>query len=112
MRKQKGSIRNARVTELTKIYERQLKLEEERMENNLIKNLKEFEEHEKIKRDKDILRIFNDETNHAKTTQELFVQNEIENLRNDLKSRFENFQQLLKEKFKKEKQVKYFLDSR
>jgi len=71
----------------------------------LIKNLKEFEEHEKIKRDKDILKIYNDETNHAKTTKELFVQNEIENLKNDLKSRLEVFQQLLKEKFKKEKQA-------
>ena len=66
--------------------------------------MKEFEEQETVKRDQDILKICNDETNHEKTTRQLSIQNEIENLKIEYKKRLESFKHILNEKYQKEKQ--------
>jgi len=103
--KQKESLALKIRTELREEYERKLKLEQEKLENNYLKIFKDYEANETRRKDKEILKLQEIERAHERDTQQLLFQNEIDTISSNFKNRYQNYLQILREKLNNEKEV-------
>lgn len=71
----------------------------------MIKGIREYEENQRKKKDKDIVSLQNMELTHEKERKKLHLQNEIEELKSNYNKRLENYEQMLRDKFQQEKSV-------
>lgn len=70
-----------------------------------MKNLKDFEEAEKMRKDNEIAKMQNLELKQEKEKKQLQIRSEIEDVKLALEKRLENYKQILREKFENEKAV-------
>ena len=94
-----------RKNELNELYARRLKLEQDKLDNEILKSVKEYEENERRKKDKEIVKLHNMELAHEKEKIQLNFQEDMDELQASYAERLTNYQKILKDKFKKEKNV-------
>lgn len=92
------------------MYARRLKLEEDKLDNEVLKSLKEYEENEKRKKNAEIAKLQKMELSHEKDKSQLHLQDEMDEIQASYTERLVNYQKLLKDKFKKEKNVQTILE--
>lgn len=71
----------------------------------MAKSLREYEEGERRKKDKEITKLHNMELAHEKEKYQLQFQEEMDELQASYTERLTNYQKILKDKFRKEKNV-------
>lgn len=87
------------------MYSRRLQLEQDKLDNEMAKSLREYEEGERRKKDKEITKLHNMELAHEKEKYQLQFQEEMDELQASYTERLTNYQKILKDKFRKEKNV-------
>ncbi len=104
--KQKESIALSNKAQIKEQFDKKLELEKEKLETNLLKTLKDYEEAEKMRKDQEITKIQNLELKQEKEKRQLQMRSELTDVKFQLEKRLESYKQILREKFENEKAVK------
>lgn len=103
--KQKESLALSRRSQLKEQFDKKLEMEKEKLETNMLKQVRDFEEAEKLRKDQELVKQQNLELKQEKEKRQLQIRGEIDEIKLGLEKRLENYRQVLREKFENEKEV-------
>jgi len=100
-----GALQMARNSDLKEKYDRKFEIEKEKIDNEMRRNLNDFEVDERSKKDESIRELEKAELQVIKDKKQIMLQKELQGLQETYKKRLSAYEIQLKEKLSNEKQV-------